>query len=169
MNICLVCHENTENIVKCSSRGCTYRTHEKCHEKWDKCMHCGDFNVSTNKFKLSSKHTLVKIVDENHMNLINNYFYNAHDLLLLVKEKMATKLIIISYPNNERIYSYMTIEREEIEANNFRETFMKFHNEFRVKYIFMNDNSTEKDKSDEIWKWGSGSNLIGRYSTQIGW
>ena len=117
----------------------------------------------------TTKTTLVKMIDDNHTTLINNYFYNSHDLRLLVKEKNSTKIIIISYPDNEGIYTHMTVDCDEIEATHFRENFLKFHNDLRVKYIFINGTSSDKDKSEEMWKFGSGSNLIGRYAFQISW
>jgi len=117
----------------------------------------------------TTKITLVKMLDDNHMTLINNYFYNSHDLRLLVKENNATKIIIISYPDNEGNYTHMTIDKDVIESNDFRKQFLKFHNELRVKYIFMNGPTNDNDKSDEMWKFGSGSNLIGKYNYQISW
>jgi hypothetical protein len=186
MELCLACNTNTGNIIKCSSHDCVYKIHDNCLKNLDKCIRCWDKCISCcdnckqcsevcNHLKMmklnhTTRANLVKMVDDNSMNLINNYSYNSRDLQLLVKENLAAKIIIISHSNKKRIYTYTIVGSDEIHSINFRENFLKFHNELRIKYIFINNqSSTDNDKPDEIWKWGSGSNLIGRYAGQVSW
>jgi len=164
----LVCHENTDNIVKCTTNGCTYCAHNNCHTNWEKCLHCGVTIETPIEFNRITKHRLVDMMSENFMNLVNSYFYNSHDLSLLTKETMATKITIISYPDTEHIYKYKTFGIVEITSSNFRKNLLQFHNKFRVKYIFIDSKFTFQDHSDEIWNNG-GSHWIGKHDAQIKW
>jgi len=119
-------------------------------------------------YKRITKNTLISMMQDEHMNLINSYFYNSHDLSILVKETLATKITVISYPDNDNIYTYRTFGIDEVVAANFRDMLLKFHKELRTKYIFIDSKCTTKDHSDEIWNNG-GSQLIGKHDAQIKW
>lgn len=168
MNSCLICQESTDNIINCTSQGCSYHAHEKCHQQWSKCLYCSDYCPTLMNYKRITKNTLISMMQEEHMNLINSYFYNSHDLSILVKETLATKITVISYPVNDNIYTYRTFDIDEVVAANFRDMLLKFHKELRTKYIFIDSKFTTKDHSDEIWNNG-GSEWIGKYKMQIKW
>lgn len=168
MNPCLICHETTDNIIYCTSRGCSYHAHEKCHQLWGKCLYCSVCHPTVMNYKRITKNKLISMTKEEHMNLINSYFYNSHDLSILAKETLATKITVISYPDSDNIYTYVTFDIDEIVAANFRDLLLKFHKELRTKYIFIDNKSTTKDHSVEILNNG-GSEWIGKYKMQIKW
>jgi hypothetical protein len=113
--------------------------------------------------------------------LINSYFYNTHDLRIIMNKHKSTSLVIIRYPI-QNMYIYDKLNKEDVDNDSFRGILMAQ----KVKYIFT-DINTNKYNNIEIYKDGvnifndnqikynnneiykDGVNIIGEYDRQIRW
>ena len=109
------------------------------------------------------------------IHLVNGYYFNHHDLRLIVAEHGATKIAVVSYPL-EKTYHCMFLSLDDMARDNFRDVLMDFHllpscNPRRVKYIFIDCLDPSKIGKDSEVALVDGFSVydIGLYDRQIKW
>lgn len=158
-NVCLICLEPTYTMHTCQSvNNCIMPVHEHCLEKYhkhsQKCLYC-QFTYNQDYREKDYIMMNVKELKENlkYKYLINSYFYNSHDLRILVKANNATQITVVSYCK-DGLYTCFNSNVDQINATDFRITLMNFHDKCRTQYVFINNRvhatNINKTVGDEI-------------------
>lgn len=164
MDKCMICLESIDSnklTIKCLNT-CETIVHKQCFKNWNKCLICrvqlNNHDVKTNT-SLSQVKQLLNQKDT--IDLVNSYFYNHHDLKIIMNRHSATKLCIVRYPSLGK-YKIEIFMIDQVKDSSFRNILISE----RVIHIFV-DNHVDQYDNVSISK--ASVDLVGEYDHQIKW
>ena len=150
-SLCTICLCPTDHTLSPDTCGCTFPVHEACGAKLYKCVYCNKgFNRADGTSECTEADLTAKLMTAPY-HLVNSYFYNSHDLKILLNQYGGDNVHMVSYANAEGNRHVMSVERNSPLVSNptaFRTQLMNFHKSFRVQFVFMATN-LPIDASDE--------------------
>jgi len=156
---CLICREPTDTTHTCQSvNNCRMPVHEHCltklHEHSPKCLYCHFMykpDYREKDYIMTNTDELKENIKDKY--LINSYFYNSHDLRILMKANNAKQITVVSYCN-DGVYTCFNSNVVQSNATDFRIILMNFHDKYRTQYVFIDNRvhntNINKTVNDEI-------------------
>ena len=149
---CVICLCPTDHTLSPTTCGCTFPVHDACRTTLTKCVYCRTgFDNHVDGVSVWSEIDLAKALLASKHHLVNSYFYNSHDLKILLDQYDGVLLQLVSYANVDGKRHIVILEYDSplvADANAMRNLLMKFHRLFRVQFIFMSVANLPIDESD---------------------
>ena len=142
-HVCVICLCPTDHTLSPTTCGCTFPVHESCSTKLYHCVYCNTRFRHDHGISLRTETNLATALMTTPYHLINSYFYNSHDLKILLDQYEGDLLRVVSRVKADGRRYVATIEYDSPIVSiptAFRTQLSNFHESFRVQFIFMSAN-----------------------------